>query len=90
MKWKDELMAAFRKLKGAFESPLKLRPVTKREELKLNNAADRPALLDLIGQKESNGKYNAFYGNANNEEITPIAQIRIAATSVAHPRDSWN
>ena len=69
MKWKDELMAAFRKLKGAFESPLKLRPVTKREELKLNNAADRPALLDLIGQKESNGKYNAFYGNANNEDI---------------------
>lgn len=61
-------MAALRKLEGAFTSG-KLRKVSTREEIKLNNRAVRPALFDLIGDKESGGNYNAFYGKANNQEV---------------------
>ena len=69
MSWKSKLMVALRKLEGAFSTKPKLRKVSVREEIKLNNRAERPALFELIGNKEAGGNYNAFYGNARNNEV---------------------
>ncbi len=69
MSWKNKLMATLRKLEGAFSTKLKLRKVSVREEVVLNSHKSRPSLLDLIGDKESGGNYNAFYGNARNNEV---------------------
>lgn len=68
MSWKDKLMAVLRKVDDRIGLG-KLRKPTIREELKLSEQPERLSLFDLIGEKESNGNYNAFFGNAANKEV---------------------
>ncbi len=68
MMWK-KTMAILKEVKDRVSTSFKLREVTIKDQVRAAKKEQRPSLLDLIGQKESNGKYNAFYGNADNEDV---------------------
>jgi muramidase (phage lysozyme) len=68
MRLRDRFMAIYRRVEEAV-SKGRYRPVSTREQLKKATKSTRPALFDLIGQKEAQGNYNAFFGNARNQDV---------------------
>lgn len=45
------------------------RPINEKEHMEIIQKEKSPALLDLIGEKESRGNYNAYFGKADNQAL---------------------